>query len=256
MGLFGSKKKPGGSDDKRTTEEKLNYYISEEESHHTEAITELIKKFLKERLSIDVNNPKIGKEEKIAGFLKLVKSSKVLRQGLLISSSFLISTRETFELSGRRLKYVCLMIGLWEGFELVDKITSGTQKYGYIALSDEYLRSLGTDSYDTALNMIANIHEHDPKSEVDRYLKRQGKNGISAVTNLMNEDIVTDKIRIGKFESFYYTIHDGLWFIDESTFKNKKELIKAMWWLSCAECGVPKELREDLMIQLDLEVDS
>ncbi len=251
MGLFGSMKLPGGQNDRRSIEEKLKVYISQDESHYIEEIKNLISELLKKRLNIDIKNSQIGEEVKIANFVKLAKSSEVIKHGILASENYIVSIKELFNLSASQLKYVCLKCGLFYGIDNMNK--SKKNELVYIPMSKQYLKSLNTNSFDKALNMIACIYENDPKAEIDKYLKERGKKGFSAIPDLIESAARKGIIRIGPVEKFICTIYNGLWIINEKYSKDQNEMNKSLAWLACKELGVPPDLKENLLIQIETE---
>lgn len=91
------------------------------------------------------------------------------------------------------------------------------------------------------------------RDEIDHFLKDRGYSGFSAVAECIERAASENRVRKGKFETFLYTIHQGYWLIDEEVLLDQKETTKALTWLACAELGVPKDLCERLMVEMDSE---
>lgn len=94
------------------------------------------------------------------------------------------------------------------------------------------------------------------RDEIDRFLRVRGLSGFSALSECIQRAASESRVRKGKFETFFYTIHKGYWLIDEEVLSDQKETTKALTWLACAELGVPSELRERLLEMMDLETES
>lgn len=94
------------------------------------------------------------------------------------------------------------------------------------------------------------------RGEIDRFLKDRGYSGFSAVAECIERAASESRVRKGKFETFLYTIHQGYWLIDEEVLLDQKETTRALTWLACAELGVPAELQERLLEQMDHDLRS
>jgi len=255
MPLFGSRKLLAENDG-RPAEEQLKYYLGGGPVSDTRRFGRIVKTLLKEKFSIDADAPTCGNDEKIGGLVCLASSLTAFRKAVLTLEGFPSCLKEVFKLTDVQLRYICLEAGYSELVELAQKVAVRTMKKGYLGMSDDYLRAVGTTSYEEALEMSTHIAQNDPRSEVDRFLKGRGLVGIKAIADLIEQRASEGNIRISDtpFETMYCTILDGnKWALSKALENDKGEMTKSLTWLACMELKVPKVLIEDLMIQMEAD---
>jgi hypothetical protein len=252
MPLFGSRK-PIQSDDQRRAEEQLKSFLGGGPVEDQRVMGRIVKQMLLDKYSIDVETPSCANDVKIGGLIRLARSSKTFQKALIQLDQFPTCLQEIFNLTDSQLRYLCLKAGFAYASGFALNIAKGKPESAYIGMSDNYLQALRTTSYNKALDMIIHISNNDPKSEVDRFLKKKEVAGFSAITDLIDKAISKNQLRKGKFDSFYYAVHEGYWYLDEEVLKNPKEMTKAFFWLAGCELGIPKPLVEDLLIQIEVE---
>jgi hypothetical protein len=191
--------------------------------------------------------------------LKEVGGNDVLRKAILGAQGTPFSFKDELHLSGEELKNVCLTAGLFEACEQAREVCGGKKKEVFLEMSDEYLEAIGAKSSTEAVNMITNYHAapqvlSGAKAEIDAFLKRKGHDGIYAVWECIQRNVKERRIRLGKSKALHCTIVEGKeWFINEKSFDDPKERSKCLVWLGCLELGVPKDLCERLMVEMDSE---
>jgi hypothetical protein len=88
------------------------------------------------------------------------------------------------------------------------------------------------------------------RKKIDEDLRRRGFSGFGALAACVEKAVSEGRVRKGPVKSFMCTIYDGYWIINKD-YAEGAEGVKCLIWLSCAELGVPRELREELIAGVD-----
>jgi len=119
---------------------------------------------------------------------------------------------------------------------------------------------LSGDSPERICKLLINFRKHNPelpgvKGEIDRLLKRKGLGGFSAIASCIKKAVREGRVRKGPLETCSCTIHEGIWLLNERVNADRKESTKSLTWLACMELGMPRDVCERLMDEMNGELE-
>lgn len=161
---------------------------------------------------------------------------------------------DSCKLLREQLKETCIEAGFFEAGEQAKKVAARRKAEVYLGMSNDYLNALGAKTFEEALDMIIHWRLPGVKGEIDEFLRQKGLEGFSAIEKCLQKAVSENRILKGKLRQSSYTIQDGYWLIDEKILADQKETIKAMTWLACVELGVPEELRERFLKEMEYDL--